>query len=280
MPRVIPQVLRASPPAHARRIVRRDGSRSGQSGTVPIRNQGVHVAVGSSSESLLGRLLYVVLTGAISYASWFALTGPLFRIHQIEVVGTQLASPDAVRRAASLDGASPFLISTSDVEARVLTLGAPAHARVVFQLPDTATIQIVERRPAYVWTVGENRFLVADDGVVLGSAPSPQRFLDLVDEDQQAVGPGSTVDRRALAEAEYLERVLPGLAGLTPSAFHVSHARGLSAVGPKGLQVSFGDDQNLDARLADLKPALAAALAAHPTPTLVDISVLHRPFYR
>jgi cell division septal protein FtsQ len=246
---------------------------------MPYGDQRSPVASGSSAENLLGRLLYLVLTAAISYATWLALSGPLFRIHQVEVLGTQLASSDAVRRAASLDSATPFLVSTSDVEARVLLLGAPAHARLAFQLPDTAIIQIVERRPAYVWTVGEDRFLVADDGVVLGSAAS-QPLLEIVDEDRQSVGPGSTVDRRVLAEAAYLERVLPNLIGLTPSAFRVSHARGLSAGGPKGIQVSFGDDQNLDARLADLKPALDAALAAHPTPTLLDISVLHRPYYR
>ncbi len=280
MPIVTPHVLKASAPAHARRIARRDGSRSGRSETVTSGSQLVPVAIGSSTGNLLGRLLYVVLTAAISYASWFTLTGPLIRIHQVKVVGTQLTSPDAVRRAASLDGASPFLVSTLDVEARVLALGAPAHARVVFQLPDTATIQIVERRPAFIWAVGENRYLVADDGVVLGSTPSPRRLPELLDEDHQAVGPGSIVDRRWLAEAAYLERVLPGLAGLTPSTFHVSHALGLSAVGPKGIQISFGDDENLDARLADLKPALDAALAAHPTPTLLDISVLHRPYYR
>jgi len=81
----------------------------------------------------------------------------------------QPAAPPDVPPAAPPAAAAEnvFTLRTGPLAARVVTLPTIASATVTAALPDVIRVDIVEREPILVWSVGERRLLVDRDGLVL-----------------------------------------------------------------------------------------------------------------
>lgn len=210
----------------------------------------------------------------------FVLFSPIFRISHVEVYGTLFLDRSAVVGAVDLIGKNPFTVDTHAEEQRVLALGVPERVSVAFRLPDTAIVDVVERQPVYIWKVDPALYLVADDGTILGPTFGEHGRVVVVDLDHRPVRVGQIVDARFLREAAYLRGVLPRVTNLSPAYFYYSRAFGLMVRTIDGIQVAFGDDQDLDAKLRALGPVLQAARSQNPRPNLVDLQYAGHPFLR
>jgi len=227
-----------------------------------------------------GRVRYLAFLAVVTMAIATATLGSTFRVKRTEVYGTLLLDPGTVALTAGLVGENPFLGETAAAEKRVLALGVPRSVTVSYRLPDTAVVDVVERRPAYVWKVDPTLYLVADDGTVLGTTQQENGLVTVVDVDRRAVKPGDKVDARALREAAYLIAALPRMSNLSPPYVLYSHGLGIIVPGPDGIQIAIGDDQDLVAKLQALGPTLKAARAHQPRPSLVDVQDPRHPFFR
>ena len=95
-----------------------------------------------------------------------------------EVVSSADASAGTAVPPAASPGASPeaenvFTLRTAPLAARVVTLPTVASATVTAALPDAIRVDVVEREPILVWSVGDHRLLVDRDGLVLLDAAAP-----------------------------------------------------------------------------------------------------------
>ncbi|HEX5416507.1 MAG TPA: FtsQ-type POTRA domain-containing protein [Chloroflexota bacterium] len=229
---------------------------------------------------VLPRLLYLILSLAVLGGAAYVQNSPTFRIQHVKVVGAHFLAPDAVVGAAQIQGQSPFAIASGSVTNRVLALGVPARVTVFYQLPDTAVISISEKQPAYIWKVDPTLYLVAEDGTILGTTPSPTLPTVVVDQDHQPVAVGQKIDPTIFPQAQAVLQVLPRL--ISPAPTYLLHSRAEGLIIPTGVvpEVVLGDGDSLDAKLTVLRPVLQAALAARPVPRYVDLRVPSHPYFR
>jgi len=228
---------------------------------------------------VLPRLLYLLLTLAVVAGGYYLLTSPVFRIQHVRVVGAHFLPPDAVVQAAQVEGQSALAVTSQTTTDSVLALAVPEKANIIYQLPDTAVISIVEKQPAYIWKVDPNLYLVADDGTVLATTTS-QTLPTIVDLDHQPIAVGQKLDPTIYPEARAILRVLPQI--ISPAPTYLLHSRDQGLIVPTSVipQVVIGDGENLDAKLTVLRPVLQAALAARPVPQYVDLRVPTHPYFR
>ena len=225
------------------------------------------------------RIVYLVFCAVVGYAIALLAVGNAIRITRVEVYGVLLLDRQSVVRASNLVGKNPFLIHSSDVERRIVDLGVPLEAHLSYRLPDTAIVNVVEREPVYLWKVDPTLYYVARDGTVLGSTPNENRPVIVVDLDHRPIKVGDKLDPRMLGEADYLIQTLPRVSKLAPRYVFFSRRLGIVVPGPDGMNVAFGDDQNLPAKLQALQPTLDLAVKHTPRPTLVDLQVPQHPYF-
>lgn len=240
----------------------------------------VATTIGFVGRALRQRVGYLIFLGIVGGAVAEALLGSTFQIDEVDVAGALLLDRTQVATASGLRGQNPFLVDTSAARQRVLALGVPERVSIWFQLPNVAIVQVAERRPAYIWKVDPTMYLVARDGTVLGPTDREAMRVIVVDGDHRPIKVGDKVEVRPLEEADYLIHVLPGAAGLSPR--YVLYTRQLGIVVPAGdgIQIAFGDSDQLAAKVQVLGPTLQAARRAQPRPSLVDVQVPQRPYFR
>lgn len=134
------------------------------------------------------------VTAMIRHQWHDAVAAAGFEVRQVVLTGTEkmdratLYSSILSRRDRSMAA-----IDLDDVRAGLLENGWVADARVSRRLPDTLAIEIVERRPAAVWQMGNRLALVDADGVVLERI-SPDKMPRL----PVLIGPNANLQARAL----------------------------------------------------------------------------------
>ena len=92
---------------------------------------------------------------------------PTFTFTRAEIPDLRWTSRAAVEAALAVPaGTNLFRLSVEPLEGRIRGLPGVAGASVEVALPDTLSVQIVERQAILAWAVGEARFLVDRDGVL------------------------------------------------------------------------------------------------------------------
>jgi cell division protein FtsQ len=166
---------------------------------LPVSEQALRRNVAIVGLVLVGATLIVVATLAgvpqRGWANFVRQTADAgFEIRHVEVTGTR-EMPRMPVYDAALSGNSNAMI-TADlpaIRARLLALPWVADASVGRRLPDTLTIQIVERRPVALWQHHQRFALIDIAGQVL-PMPKLDRFSAL----PVVVGPGANTRVREL----------------------------------------------------------------------------------
>lgn len=226
------------------------------------------------------RLPYIASTILLVALLRSVTSGSHDRISHINVEGTHLSNTQEIAQTSGLEGTNPFLVNTRAVEQRVAELGVLESATVRIQLPNTATISVVERPPAFIWKVDPTLYLVAGDGTILGPTSKESERVIVVDADHVPVHVGEKIDVSIFQEASYLLSALPKVSTLSPHYLLYSRAYGIMVPTPDGLTIAIGGSSELQQKLLDIEPTLKAAQTASPRPTLIDVSAAHHPYYR
>jgi len=135
------------------------------------------------------RAIAALVMVAAAAAIYGLAVSPAFAVRTIETQGAVLTGDAAVIAALGVGTASSgtgasgpavggvptpsaardnvFTLKTAPLAARVVTLPTIASATVTAALPDAIRVDVVEREPILVWSVGARRLLVDRDGLVL-----------------------------------------------------------------------------------------------------------------
>jgi hypothetical protein len=210
---------------------------------------------------------------AAAAAVYGVAVSPAFAVRTIETRGAALPGDAAVNAALDLETAAPddggsdpaegasapaaanvFTLRTGPLAARIVTLPTVAAATVTATLPDAVRVEVVEREPILVWSVGESRLLVDREGLVLvdgaaedarpAAADAIRSLPSIVDERPRAVRlrPGDRVDPIDLDVATRLASLQPRDVGskATDLAIHVTDADGWVVTPADGWEAVFG----------------------------------------
>ncbi|HEX7492040.1 MAG TPA: FtsQ-type POTRA domain-containing protein [Candidatus Limnocylindrales bacterium] len=98
---------------------------------------------------------------------------PSFATKKLEIHGATFTSEAKIRSIVGIDvSPNAFRIETDRAAAELVKLPAVLTASVVVQLPSTVVVTLVERVPRLIWAIGDNRYVVDQDGQIFGLVDS------------------------------------------------------------------------------------------------------------
>lgn len=129
------------------------------------------------------RLAVVFLTSIVAACGVsFALRTPALRIKSISVTGVKLADIEAVRDAAKyVLGKNLILARKSPAIGRISKISEVASVSMGRVFPDGMWVEVRERKPFAVLTVGSKYYMVQSDGLVFHELRDPEPGLPLVE---------------------------------------------------------------------------------------------------
>jgi len=218
----------------------------------------------------------IVALGRLAYNSSF------FKISKVTVLGNQQVEAARVLEAADLIGSHILALDRSQVVESLEEWPLVKSATIRWQPPGEVAIVIEERQPSALWQVGDSKYIVDDEGIVLSkvaiSEPLPEICIRQLDG--QPLELGSQVDSEAIRLAYKLAETLPQALGAKAQSFEYLTHGGLVVVTDKGWRARFGDMDDFDFKLAVWKEILAKADQVEMKPHHVDLRFGTRPFYR
>lgn len=201
----------ASPPPPAVRTVRPPAPAKPKG---PSKLRAGLVKTWSAARVVLGVAL---VAGASVGAAWGAKTyvtkSPRFVIKTVTVEGAARLTPDAVARAGGVAvGQNVFALDLEQARAKIEKEPYVAHATVTRRLPNTIAIQVTEREPAVLVSIGESLFVATHEGEIFKEVadgdPTDLPLVTGIRPDQVANDrEGATLlVRRALEVVEELDK--------------------------------------------------------------------------
>jgi cell division protein FtsQ len=227
------------------------------------------------------RLLLVVAVASILPLATALYLSPVFRVGEVKVVGASQLNPKELRELASLDGDSMLSLDTDGARERIGYLSLVKDVHVERRWPNSVHIVVEERRLWGFWQVGEQKYTVDTDGIVLADIPPPEGAYTITDlTNPVRLVPGDHVDQDAVALAQLLVTRTPEVLSWKPAGFEYSADKGLVLISDTGYRVVVGDSQNIEYKLAVWKKIEEklgrAAMSGH----VLDLRFENRPAFQ
>jgi hypothetical protein len=179
-----------------------------------------------------GRLLAVLLLAVLGAGLVVLVNGPWLRVARVAWAGQHYTAPLELQRATSrLRGDRLLTMDLAALRAELQRLPAVSEASVEAQLPDTVTITLTEKVPAFIWQTSVVRLIGAADGTLIGqlavadALPDELATLPLVDDQRAAshsMAVGGRIDAAVLATALRLVALDPARLGSKATGFGLS----------------------------------------------------------
>jgi cell division septal protein FtsQ len=246
---------RAAKPGRSRRVIKtRDGAAP----------RGVHRPTAPEPRFRITRtqarlaLAVAVLAMAVS-AGWWGYHAPWVTVQKVTISGTSQVSPQQVREAAGLDGASIFGLDVSGARERVAALPMVRGVTVRKDGWNSVVIDVQERTAWGSWQMNGVNVPIDADGYVLAGAPAPAGSPAIIEVGAQRVlNAGERIDPGAVELAARLVKESQSAFGRTVLALVYRQDNGLTAVlsgsnvDGTPIWATFGDARDYDFKVAAL----------------------------
>ncbi|MFN8512084.1 MAG: FtsQ-type POTRA domain-containing protein [Chloroflexia bacterium] len=222
---------------------------------------------------LAALVLAIVGTGLLIYL----LTANALTVQQLAIRGQSLTSEQEIAASSGVMGHNIFTVDAQVVANRLTALPTVREAKVWGELPGRLVIHIVERQPALVWQLGNDRFLLDENGVVMAVNPPEERTRDLpavTMRDVEVPQVGGQVDAKLVTTLAQLLRRAPEY-GLPVAALDYSPKDGIVLHFDQNRQILLGTTDRLEEKLA----ASAAVAASDAGWTTLNVTDPDRPFF-
>jgi cell division protein FtsQ len=117
------------------------------------------------ARTVLGASLVIATSALVAWAARrYVMTSPRFAVTDVEVVGGERRTPDAVSTESGIGvGSNVFALDLDTARAKILADPWISEATLARRLPGTILVQITERRPAALLAMGDT-LLVTSQG--------------------------------------------------------------------------------------------------------------------
>lgn len=258
-------------PAARRRSVRRKGEVTGYVHQLAAALK----TVAGARRVLAVAALPVVLLAVIVVA--FNL--PQLKVTQVEIVGGKALDINRVKASLRLDGQNLLAIDAPMIEKMLRQQPAVKAVTVRRQWPNKVIVQVEERRPVAIWQTPEGAFAVDEEGYVISEAQA-QGPLPAIVAQEGGLRVGSRVPQGVMGLSKDIISRMPRESGAQPRQFQYSTSLGLAVVTDQGWKAIFGDDRDLDFKMATLAVVLRTAKERKLAFQQIDLRFGERPFLR
>lgn len=227
-------------------------------------------------------ILFAVLVGLLMIAAGSLYMSPIFRVQEIQVIGTAGVDSELVRELAKLDGKSMFHLPLDKIERRIAS-GLPLvkAAEAERNWPQSVQITLLERTTWGYWASGNITYAIDQEGVVLEESVSPIIGMPLIrDLDASHMLVGDRVDTDSIMLAIRLAEEVPQLIGLEISSLEHREATGLTAVTSGDYRVVLGDLEDYEYKLAVWKAMESTLGREVMSGHILDLRYGDRPSFR
>ncbi len=211
-------------------------------------------------------LIVGAVTGVtlVSAGGWWLLSSDAVRVQQVRVDGAEVASADAVTKAASLTGHSMVRLDTKRASEALRALPSVKDVRITRDWLHTVRVEVTEHQAFGYWQSGGQRIVVDEEGRALqASRPAPHTAPTIVEL-------GADVSKGTQADVDTVRLVARLLRdgafdriGRQPKAYLFRADRGLTVIADGQPDVIFGDSSNYDFKVQSWV-ALAERLKQEP----------------
>ncbi|NUS13241.1 MAG: FtsQ-type POTRA domain-containing protein [Streptomyces sp.] len=221
-------------------------------------------------------LVLVALTVLLGGGTWAVYGSPWLRAEEVRVAGTDVLTPQQVRRAAAVPlGGALVSVDTGAVRERLLkALPRLKDARVHRSWPHTVRIEVTERTPSAILKSGGKFTEVDRDGVRFATVDTAPRGVPLVE-----LTPAQTASYRHFGTNRLLQAAIT-VAGRLPdslagraTAIRVRSYDAITVELTGGRDVMWGSSEDCDAKAA----VLTALMKAEPHASHYDVSAPTAP---
>jgi cell division septal protein FtsQ len=209
---------------------------------------------------MLRRLLLVAALAGIAAGGWMLFSSPLMEVKKVTVVGADNLDSAALATASGLVGQNIFLANTGKAKARLSETAMIKDLSIGRRWPGEMVIKVKERQPWGYWQVGDQLYVVDDEGFVLDTDQPGEGAPTIVQlNSEQRWLPGEQVDVHAVELARELIESAPRSLGQAVVGLEYSDHNGLTVLLEGGLRATFGDDRDLDYKISVLYVLLEKA---------------------
>jgi hypothetical protein len=235
----------------------------------------------------LGRRLPSFLVVALlATALYFAFNTPQLRVAQAQVIGNQMLTPAEINSALDIAGQPTFLLIPSELEKRLrLQFPELAAARVNVALPNTVSVQVVERRPVIHWEQGDGYTWVSEEGIAFrphGDMPGLIAVTALSAPPIEGIVSSDSLTPAPFLSIEMI-RAIKGLAAHVPPGVPILYdaSFGLGWNDPRGWKAYFGTSgTDIELKMRVYESMVASLTQRGIQPALINVTYPTAPYYR
>jgi len=128
------------------------------------------------------RFLKIIIWGFVIFAAflYLILFSPLFKIRNLEIVG--IPSTDTKTYLESFKNGNIFLLKTGPIQQQLIDANPEFLSIKIFKgIPSTLRIVFEERIPKIIWKVGDQQYLVDDQGIAYKKLENPEILPQIID---------------------------------------------------------------------------------------------------
>jgi hypothetical protein len=257
-----------------------------QNALLPVAPDAELRGISISRPNLGRRLPSFLVVALIATAIYLAFNTPQLQVAQAQVIGNQVLTREEINSALDIAGKPAFLLIPSDLEKRLrLQFPELAAARVDIALPNTVSVQVVERMPVVRWEQGDGYTWVSEDGIAFrphGDLPGLITVTALSAPPIEGIVSSDPLTPAPFLSPEMVKSI-KGLAARVPPGVTILYDEsfGFGWKDPRGWNVYFGTS----ARDVELKMRVYESLVASLTqrgiqPALINVTYPTAPYYR
>jgi cell division septal protein FtsQ len=264
----------------------RSARRRFQNALLPVAPDAELRGISISRPNFGRRLPSFLVVALLAAAIYFAFNTPQLRVTQAQVIGNQMLTPAEINAALNITGQPTFLLIPPDLEKRLrLEFPELAAARVSVELPNTVSIQVVERRPVIRWEQGDGYTWVSEEGIAFrphGDMPGLISVMALSAPPVEGIVSSDPLTPAPFLSLE-LVKAIKGLAARVPPGVPIIYEEsfGLGWNDPRGWKVYFGTTgADVELKMRVYESMIASLTQRGIQPALINVTYPTAPYYR
>jgi hypothetical protein len=257
-----------------------------QNALLPVAPDAEMRGISISRPHLGRRLPSFLLVALLATALYLAFNTPQLRVTQAQVIGNQILTPAEINTALNIAGQPTFLLMPSELEKR-LRLAFPelAAAKVDVSLPNTVSVQVVERKPVVRWEQGDGYTWVSEEGIAFRPHGDMPGLISVTALSAPPIN--GIISSDPLIPAPFLApemvKSIKGLAGHVPPGVSILYdaSFGFGWSDPRGWQVYFGTSgRDIELKVRVYESMVASLTGRGIQPALINVTYPTAPYYR
>ena len=264
----------------------RSARRRFQNALLPIAPDAEMRGISIARPNLGKRLPSFLVVALLATAIYFAFNTPQLRVTQAQVVGNQILTSAEINTALDISGQPAFLLIPAELEKRLrLQFPELSAVRVDVTLPNTVSVQVVERKPVVRWEQGEGYTWVSEEGIAFRPHGDMPGLIGVVALSAPPIE--GIVSSDPLTPAPFLApdmvKTIKGLAGHVPPGVQILYEEefGFGWKDPRGWQVYFGTSaSDVELKMRVYESLVASLTERGIQPAMINVTYPTAPYYR